>query len=248
MNDIKWIKITTDMFDNRKIRYIRKLPSGDEMVLIWVMLLTLAGRCNAGGYIMLTENFPYTLKMIADEFDFDANVVALALETFENLNMVSNDANCLRITGWEEYQSVEGMEKIREQNRERQARFKAKNKTPLLGNVTDNVTVTLSNATDIEEEKDKEIELRNTIKEKPARKTFVRPTIDEVAAYCKERGNKINPQRFMDYYDSNGWVVGRNHMKDWKATIRTWEARDGYSAAEPEPVTELPNTIKRGKK
>ena len=54
-------------------------------------------------------------------------------------------------------------------------------------------------------------------------KKFIQPTIDEVRAYCTERGNKVDPQRFIDHYTSNGWMVGKNKMKDWKAAVRTWE-------------------------
>ena len=57
MAEVKWVKLTTDMFDNRKIKHLRKLPDGNNIVLIWVMLLTMAGRCNAGGMIFLTEIF-----------------------------------------------------------------------------------------------------------------------------------------------------------------------------------------------
>ncbi len=57
-------------------------------------------------------------------------------------------------------------------------------------------------------------------------KKFVKPNIEEVKSYCSERGNKVNPQRFIDYYESNGWRVGKNPMKDWKASIRTWEQKD----------------------
>ena len=57
-------------------------------------------------------------------------------------------------------------------------------------------------------------------------KRFVPPTVDEVRAYCKERGNGVDPQRFVDYYSSNGWMVGKSKMKDWKAAVRTWEQRD----------------------
>lgn len=55
------------------------------------------------------------------------------------------------------------------------------------------------------------------------RKRFIKPTLEEIQAYCKERSNTVNPERFMDYYESNGWRVGKNPMKDWKAAIRTWE-------------------------
>lgn len=58
------------------------------------------------------------------------------------------------------------------------------------------------------------------------RKRFTAPTIDDVKAYCKERGNRVDPERFIDYYTSNGWKVGKNPMKDWQAAVRTWEKGD----------------------
>jgi predicted phage replisome organizer len=158
MAEVKWIKLTTDMFDNRKIKYLRRLPDGDSIVLIWVMLLTMAGRCNAGGMIFLTENIPYTPKMLADELDFEENTVVLALQALDNMDMIVTKNGNYAIAGWDEYQNIEGMDKIREQNRIRQANFKAKQKT-LPSNVTGNVTLTLGNATDIEEDKEKEIDL-----------------------------------------------------------------------------------------
>lgn len=67
-------------------------------------------------------------------------------------------------------------------------------------------------------------------KESKPKKKFVKPNLEEVIAYCKERKNKVDPQKFIDYYESNGWKVGRNSMKDWKAAIRTWERNDGNFA------------------
>ena len=64
---------------------------------------------------------------------------------------------------------------------------------------------------------------------KAPRKRFAPPTVDEVQAYCIERKNSVDPQRFVDYYSSNGWKVGKNAMKDWKAAVRTWE-RSGYDS------------------
>lgn len=63
--------------------------------------------------------------------------------------------------------------------------------------------------------------------EKPKRKRFVPPTHEEVKAYCLERKNNVDPEKFINYYTSNGWQVGKNKMKDWKAAVRTWE-RNGY--------------------
>ena len=159
MADVRWIKITTDMFDNRKIRHLRRLPDGNNIVLIWVMLLTMAGRCNASGMIFLTENIPYSPKMLADELDFEENTVILALKALEQLNMIVTNGSFFSIAGWEEYQNIEGMEKIREQNRLRKAKYDARQKALSASNVTGNVTVTQSNATDIEEDIDKEIDI-----------------------------------------------------------------------------------------
>ena len=60
-------------------------------------------------------------------------------------------------------------------------------------------------------------------------KRFVPPTVDDVRDYCFDRGNNVDPQRFVDYYTSNGWMVGKNKMKDWKAAVRTWEQKENQS-------------------
>lgn len=59
---------------------------------------------------------------------------------------------------------------------------------------------------------------------------FLPPTVDEVKAYCEERGNGVDAERFVNFYTSNGWMVGRNKMKDWKASVRTWEKKDKKAA------------------
>lgn len=126
MAEVKWIKITTDMFDNRKLKHLRRLPDGNNIVLIWVMLLTMAGRCNSGGMIFLTENIPYTPKMLADELDFEENTVQLALKALEELNMIVTNGNFFSISGWEEYQSIDKLQEIREYNRLAKQRSRAK--------------------------------------------------------------------------------------------------------------------------
>lgn len=158
MADIRWVKLTTDMFDNRKIKHLRRLPEGNNIVLIWVMLLTMAGRCNSGGMIFLTENIPYTPKMLADELDFEENTVLLALQALEQLNMVVTNHGYFAIAGWEEHQNVEGMDKIREQNRLRKQKQRENQK--LLPGVSrdSHVTVTQCHATDKEEDIDRDIE------------------------------------------------------------------------------------------
>lgn len=65
-------------------------------------------------------------------------------------------------------------------------------------------------------------------------KRFTKPNIQEITDYCHERNNAVNPQAFIDFYESNGWRVGKNAMKDWRAAVRTWEQRDGKQKAKPD--------------
>lgn len=163
-----WYKMNTDMFNHPKIRYLRRLPEGNNIVLIWIMLLGMARRCNSSGNIFLTENVPYTPQMLAYELDFEESTVQLALSALEQLSMISRANGYILIVGWGEHQNAESLDKIREQNRIRQARYKA-NQKALPGNVTDNVTVTLNNALD--KEKEEEIDIENKKENKSVRET-----------------------------------------------------------------------------
>ena len=136
MAEVKWVKLTTDMFDNRKVKHLRRLPEGNNIVLIWVMLLTMAGRCNSGGMIFLTENIPYTPKMLADELDFEENTVILALNALEQLDMIVTDNGFFTIAGWEEYQNADKLAEIRAKDRERKRLKRAQAKV-LLAESTD---------------------------------------------------------------------------------------------------------------
>lgn len=221
--DIKWIKLATNIFDNKKIKQIETLPDGDSIIVIWFKLLALAGSVNDNGFVYFTKDIPYTDQMLAAYFNRPLTTIQMAISIFEKYGMIEIVDNVIFVSNWEKYQNVEGMERIREQTRKRVAKHRELKK--LECNVTGNVTVTQSNATDIDIDID--IDKRKDIpKGISKRKCFTPPTVDEVRAYCQERGNNIDPQRFVDFYESKGWFVGKNKMKDWKAAVRNWEGRD----------------------
>lgn len=183
MNDVKWIKITTDMFDNRKIKHLRKLPDGDRIVLIWVMLLTLAGRCNSGGMIFLTENIPYTPKMLADELDFEENTVTLALEALERFDMIRRDG-FIMVSGWDEYQSSDKLDKIRENARLRKQRQRERERALIAdGHVTVTGQECDSLHIELELEKEKELDI-------------------EIEKDTRVIGSSTNYQEVVDLYNS----------------------------------------------
>lgn len=236
MADVRWIKITVDMFDNRKIKHLRRLPNGDSIVLIWVMLLTLAGRCNAGGMVFLTENIPYTPSMLADELGFDEATITLALKSFEALGMVStNEDSFLRVDGWAEHQNVDGMEKIREQNRIRKQNQRERQKELPEMPRDSHVTVTQSHATDTEVELEKEGEYKSTAAPKPPTPTrqkygsygWVRLTKDEYTRLVADFG-EAETLRCITYIDEAAQSTGnKNKWRDWNLVIRKCH-RDGW--------------------
>lgn len=193
MADVKWIRLSIDMFDNRKIKYLRSLPEGNNIILIWVALLTIAGRCNSGGMIFLTENIAYTTKMLADELDFEENIIILALNALRKLGMVQDYNEALLITGWEEHQNIDGLEKIREQNRKRVAKYRDKQKE-IPCNVTVTPDVTQCNAVDIELDKELDIELDKELE--------IEREEEKEGDKEREKKEKINYQQIADMYNN----------------------------------------------
>lgn len=229
MSDVRWIKIYTNMFDNRKIKQIEKLPEGNALLVTWLKLLTLAGNVNDSGFVYFTKDIPYTDQMLSTEINMPLSTIQLALNVFKQYEMIDITDDLLKISNWEKYQNVEGMEKIREQTRNRVANYRAKQKQ-IECNVTCNATVTQGNAIDIDKDieediKNKNIDIRDKSIEKDSAnkaKRFIKPTIEEVQNYILENNLNVNSTYWYDYYESNGWKVGRNPMKDWKACIRRW--------------------------
>ncbi|MGM0916609.1 MAG: phage replisome organizer N-terminal domain-containing protein [Bacillota bacterium] len=149
MAEIKFVKLSTNMFDDEKIKLIEQMPESDTLLIIWVKLLAQAGKTNASGYIYLSENVPYTEEMLSAIFNRPLGVVRMALNTFKQFGMIEiNDNHYISICNWEKHQNVDAMNKIREDTRKRVAKHREKQKALALetsGNVTCNVTVTQSN-------------------------------------------------------------------------------------------------------
>ena len=207
--NVEWVKITTDMFDNKKIKHLRKLPDGNSIVLIWVMLLTMAGRCNAGGMIFLTENIPYTPKMLSDELGFELSTIQLALEALERLNMISRNEDMLFISGWEEHQNIDALERIRESNRDRKRvqrereRFllESQSVTSRDSHVTVTDDVTQCHAAEEEGEEDIEID-NNSQKENKQKKKFSYDDGDAPPDVSPASGTDARPKKEEKIFDA----------------------------------------------
>ena len=230
-NDVKWIKIVTDIFDDEKVLMIETLPECDTIIVIWFKLLCLAGKQNNSGVFQM-GHIPYTDEMFSTIFRRPLNTVRLALSTFEKFGMVEIINDVVTIPNWGKHQSLEQLEERRRYQREYQKEYRKKQK--LLTSSGDDESKHLHkrlhehNVNALDKEGDKDIE-EDKDNKGANRKRFTPPTLEEVTAYVAERNSKVDPQGFIDFYAAKGWMVGKNKMKDWKAACRNAEGWDRWN-------------------
>ncbi|MDO9592080.1 MAG: phage replisome organizer N-terminal domain-containing protein, partial [Erysipelotrichaceae bacterium] len=117
MTAVKWIKLVSDLFDNRKIKQIRKMPECDAIIVIWLQILCLAGHTNDNGLIYFSKDIPYTDEMLSTEFDRPVATIRLALSVLVRFGMIEIVNGILMVSNWEKYQSQTRLESIRDYNR-----------------------------------------------------------------------------------------------------------------------------------
>lgn len=215
MSDVKWIKITTNIFDDEKIRLLETLPDSDMIIIIWFKLLILCGKCNSGGLIYLTRDIPYNAEMLSTILRRPINSVRLALNEFQKLGMIEVFNDFIQIINWEKHQNLQLLQDAKEKTRIRVQKHRELKKLEC------NVTVTKSNAID-------KIRLDIDKKEKEEKKRgFQPPSLSEIQDYLNERQViNFNANQFFDFYQAKNWYVGKNKMSDWQAAVRTWIRRD----------------------
>jgi len=210
-----WLKLKRDFFKRHDIRIIEEMPNGKEYLLFYLKLLVES--IDHEGNLRFSDTIPYNEQMLSVVTNTNIDIVRSAVKMFYDLKMldIKNDKTIFM----EEVQNMIGSE-TKWAEYKRNAKVSASN-VPLLENVQ-----SVSNDCPTEKEKDKEIE-KDTEKEvcKP-QKRFVKPTLDEVKAYCQERNNGVDAEKWYNHYSSKGWKVGRTKMVDWKAAVRTWERND----------------------
>ena len=126
--EVKWIKIVTDIFDDEKILLIEAMPEKDAIIVIWFKLLCLSGKTNNSGVLMLNDRIPYTDEMLATIFRRPVNTVRMALKIFEEYGMIEIVDNVVTIPNWEKHQSEAKLEGMKGKNRERQQRYRDRQK------------------------------------------------------------------------------------------------------------------------
>jgi predicted phage replisome organizer len=215
MSEVKWIKIKVDIFNDEKIQLIETMPDADTIIVIWFKLLALAGIKNDGGIVRMNDKMAYTDDMLATIFRRKVSVIILALETFRQFDMIDIVDNKILINNWEKHQNVDGLDKIKLQNKERQQKYRDNQKTLLLENKKEDI-----------DSKSKRTPLRVTqrnVTKKTKYLEFVLLTDDEHNK-LKEKFNSRLPnliENLNNYIGSTG-----KKYKSHYHTILSWERKN----------------------
>ena len=134
MADVKWIKITTDIFDDEKILLIESLPDCYAIITVWFKLLCLAGKQNNSGIFMMNNQIPYTEKMLATIFRMNEATVTLALQTFEQFGMVEIIDGVITIPNWGKHQNLDQLESKKQYMKKYMKEYREKQKALIGGN------------------------------------------------------------------------------------------------------------------
>lgn len=218
-----WLKLPKDFFEDRAIKKLRTIAGGDTYTIIYLKMLLKSLEDN-GKFIYegIEESIAEEIALDIDEKEDDVAITMNYL--IQKGLMICTDVEA-ELTQMPELIGSES----ESAKRVRKHRMLQSNVLPLQCNA--NVTTCngdviecnteIEKELDIEIKKDIDIENKKESKETKA-KRFCKPTLDEVKNYIQESNLNVNAQYWYDYYESNGWMVGKNHMKDWKACIRRW--------------------------
>ena len=215
-----WLKLKEDFFSSKRIKKLRGMAGGDTYTIIYLKMQLLALKTEGVlTWTGLEDNFADELALDLNENPDDVAVTLMYLINTKLAEM-QNDTHIflpwvIENTG-SETSAAERMRKMRDRN----------NVTPLLRECY--------TEKEIEKEINKDTEKEEAAKPQRA-PAFKPPTVEEVAAYCRERNNGIDPEAFVNFYKSKGWKVGKDKMTDWKAAVITWEKRDRESPPHEKP-------------
>ena len=222
MAEVKWIKIVPNVFDDDKIKLIEEMPEGDSIIVIWFKLLCLAGKQNRDGFLLLNDKIAYTDEMLATIFRRPLILVRLALNTFEQFEMIEIINGAVFVSNWEKYQNTDRLAELREYNR--LAKQKSREKKKLLADVNDK-SMTSQCGQDIEEEieedKEKEEEYHSFIHSVESRRTYLGGIGKGVVFLSDEQMSDLLDKLSVEEFDYYVGVVAENELKGHKYKKKT---------------------------
>ena len=211
-----WLKLPKDFFKRHDIQYIKTLPDGVDIILFYLQLMLES--IDHEGELRFSPKLPYSEEMLAAITKYDVEFVRSAMNTLKDLGLmeISEDGTIIL----EKVKSMIGYETKWAEKKRAWREKQGQNEDNVL-DMSSECPQSVLTLSDKSKSKSKSKNIKENIQEKSSR--FVPPTLSEVKAYCQERNNGVNPEKWFDFYTSKNWMIGKNKMIDWKAAVRTWE-------------------------
>lgn len=216
-----YLRLKDNFFDSDELKILESMKDGYlySNILLKLYLRSLKN----DGKLVVNERIPYSADMLASVTGHQVGTIKQALSIFKDLGLIDVlDNGAIYMLDIQNFIGKGSSEADRKREYRQRIETDRTNVQTNLRQISDKSTPEI----EIELEKDIEIEKEIDSSAKSTttkRKRFEKPTLSQITQYCLERNNCVNAEQFYDYYESNGWKVGKNSMKDWKAAVRTWE-------------------------
>lgn len=219
-----YLRLKDNFFDSDELKILESMKDGYlySNILLKLYLRSLKN----DGKLVVNERIPYSADMLASVTGHQVGTIKQALSVFKDLGLIDVlDNGAIYMLDIQNFIGKGSSEA------DRKREYRQRIETDRTNVQTNLRQISEKSPPEIEIELEKDIEIEKEIDSSAStttkRKRFEKPTLSQITQYCLERNNNVNAEQFYDYYESNGWKVGKNSMKDWKACVRTWE-RNGY--------------------
>lgn len=220
-----YLRLKDNFFDSDELKILESMKDGYlySNILLKLYLRSLKN----DGKLVVNERIPYNAEMLASVTGHQVGTIKQALSMFKELGLIEVLENgAIYMLDIQNFIGKGSTEADRQRLYDRRISDERKQNKLTQSRNLEEICKKSTPEIEIELEKDIEIEkeIHSSAKSTTTkRKRFEKPTLSQITQYCLERNNNVNAEQFYDYYESNGWKVGKNAMKDWKAAVRTWE-------------------------
>ena len=216
-----YLRLKDNFFDSDELKILESMKDGYlySNILLKLYLRSLKN----DGKLVVNDRIPYNAEMLASVTGHQIGTVKQALSIFKDLGLIDVLENgAIYMLDIQNFIGKGSSEADRKREYRQRIETDRTNVQTNLRQISEKSPPEIE--IELEKEIEKEKEIHSSAKSTTTkRKRFEKPTLSEIKQYCIERGNKVDAQHFFDYYESNGWKVGKNSMKNWQAAVRTWE-------------------------
>ena len=239
-----YLRLKDNFFDSDELKILESMKDGYlySNILLKLYLRSLKN----DGKLVVNDRIPYNAEMLASVTGHQVGTIKQALSMFKELGLIEILENgAIYMLDIQNFIGKGSTEADRQRLYDRRISEERKQKKLTQSRNLEGILEKSTPEIEIELEKDIEIEkeIHSSASTTTKRKRFEKPTLSEIKAYCIERNNNVDAQHFFDYYESNGWKVGKNSMKNWQAAVRTWEKNSYTNTTKQTKKTNTEQTL-----